>query len=135
MKKDEQFFIGQKAFIAKDNKILVLNDPIEGVDFPGGKIQIGEKDPVQSLKREVREETQIDIEVGEPFFTFITEFPKGHKNAGKKIFLIAYKCKYISGDVKLSNEHDNFVWVDKDDYKKVDDGTSFFEMLEKYFEY
>ena len=40
--KDALFCVGQKAFIEKDGKVLVLNDPEEGLDFPGGKIQVGE---------------------------------------------------------------------------------------------
>ncbi len=42
MEKDTLFCVGQKAFIEKDGKVLVLFDPIEGLDFPGGKIKEGE---------------------------------------------------------------------------------------------
>ncbi|PIR87549.1 MAG: hypothetical protein COU10_04035 [Candidatus Harrisonbacteria bacterium CG10_big_fil_rev_8_21_14_0_10_45_28] len=60
MKKDALFCIGQKAFIEKDGKILILNDPTEGLDFPGGKIQEKEARDAdasslsRSLQREVR---------------------------------------------------------------------------------
>ena len=40
MKKDALFCVGQKAFIDKNGEILILNDQIEGLDFPGGKIQM-----------------------------------------------------------------------------------------------
>ena len=59
MKDDALFCVDQKAFIEKDGKVLVLHDPIEGLDFPGGKIQEGEaKDGnasslIRALKREV----------------------------------------------------------------------------------
>jgi len=133
MKSDETFFAVQKAFIEKDRKVLVLNDPVEGLDFPGGKIQEGEMDLVKSLKREVVEETGLEIEVGVPFVTWHETFPKDHSLAGKKAFLVGYMCKYVSGEVKLSHEHDNFKWVDKENYKEVDDGTSYFNYLTKYF--
>ncbi|MFO0718881.1 MAG: NUDIX domain-containing protein [Candidatus Paceibacterota bacterium] len=133
MKEDTLFYVGQKAFIKKGDEVLVLGDPKEGLDFPGGKIQEGEDDLIESLKREVREETQLEILVGEPFTTWINVFPPNHRLAGKKVYLVAYKCEYVSGEVCLSNEHDKFTWVNKENFEKVNDGTTFFEVLKKYF--
>jgi 8-oxo-dGTP diphosphatase len=133
------FCVGQKAFIEKDNKVLVLYDPKAGLDFPGGKIQEGEakvgnrKSLEQSLEREVMEETGLSIEVGDPFTVWYNEFSKNHRNYGKVVYLVGFKCKYKSGDVTLSNEHDKFEWVDKNDFKKVDDGGEYFGALEKYY--
>jgi 8-oxo-dGTP pyrophosphatase MutT (NUDIX family) len=86
MKEDALFYVGQKAFIKKGNEVLVLGDPTEGLDYPGGKIQEGETDLVESLKREIREETGLEIFVGEPFVTWMNTFPKNHRFAGKKVF-------------------------------------------------
>lgn len=77
MNDDRLFYVGQKAFIEKDGKILVLNDPAEGLDFPGGKIQVGEINFTEALKREVGEETNLEIEVGNPFTTWYNKFPEG----------------------------------------------------------
>lgn len=140
MKDDALFCVGQKAFIEKDGKVLVLNDLVEGLDFPGGKIQEGEaKDEdasslIRSLQREVMEETNLEIEVFNPFAVWYHEFPKNHRNYGKVVYLVAFKCKYVSGELKLSDEHDNFKWVDKSNYKEVDDGSDYFDVLRKYFE-
>lgn len=140
MKNDALFCVVQKAFIEKDGKVLVLNDPIEGLDFPGGKIQEGEaKDGeatslIDALKREVREETGLEIEVFDPFAVWYHEFPKDSRNYGKVVYLVAFKCRYISGELKLSSEHDNSKWVDKNTYKEVDDGSDYFDVLRKYFE-
>ena len=140
MKNDALFCVGQKALIEKDGKVLVLNDPIEGLDFPGGKIQEGEakngdtSSLIHSLKREVLEETGLEIEVFNPFAVGYHEFPENHRNHDKVVYLVAFKCKYISGELKLSDEHDNFKWVDKSNYKEFDDGSDYFDVLEKYFE-
>lgn len=140
IKEDELFCVGQKAFIEKDGKVLVLGDPDEGLDFPGGKIQEGEavdgdrNSLCKSLKREVREETNLEIEVGDPFAVWYHEFPKGSRNFGKVVYLVGFRCRYVSGEVKLSHEHDKYQWVDISDYKEVDDGSDYFEILEKYFE-
>ncbi|MBI2057618.1 MAG: NUDIX domain-containing protein [Candidatus Yanofskybacteria bacterium] len=140
MKDDALFCVGQKAFIEKDGKVLVLNDPMEGLDFPGGKIQEGEakngdaSSLTHSLQREVLEETGLKIEVFRPFSVWYYEFPKNHRNYPRVVYLVGFKCKYVSGELKLSDEHNDFRWVDKDSYKKVDDGSVFFDVLEKYFE-
>lgn len=141
MKEDALFCVCQKAFIEKEGKVLVLHDPLEGLDFPGGKIQEGEardgdalslKEP---LKREVREETGLEIEVGDPFAVWYHEFHEneGHRNYGKVVYLVAFKCKYKSGELKLSEEHDNAKWVDRASYREVNDGSDYFDVLEKYF--
>ena len=139
MKDDALFCVCQKAFIEKDGRVLVLHDPIEGLDFPGGKIQEGEaKDGdasslTEALKREVREETGLEIEVFDPFTVWYYEFPKSHRNYPKVNYIVGFKCKYVSGDVQISEEHDNFKWVDKNNFKEVDDGSGYFDALEKYF--
>ena len=112
---------------------MILTDPVEGLDFPGGKIQEEEINLSESLKREVREESGLEIEVSKPFAVWQNTFPAHHKYAGKKVYLVAFKCEYISGDVKLSDEHNKFRWVNKGNYHEANDDTQYFEILDKYF--
>lgn len=132
-KEDKLFFVGQKAFIDRNGEVLVLNYPKANLDFPGGKIQEGETDFTESLKREVREETGLEIEVGSPFTTWCYEFQPGHRNFGKKTYLVGFRCTYLSGEVALSDEHDAFRWINESSFREVDDGSPYFKALEKYF--
>jgi mutator protein MutT len=72
-------------------------------EFPGGKIEPGET-PEQCLKRELKEEFTIDSEIGE----FVAEsiFDYGDK----RIRLLAYKVKYLSGEFQLI-DHDEIRWL------------------------
>ena len=119
------FEVGQKAFIEKDGQVLVVFFPNGWLDFPGGRINDGESDLVEALKREVREETTLEIEVGAPFATWL--------GRGETVFLIGYRCRYVSGKIELSHEHRTYQWVDGDSYRELDDGSPPFEALARYF--
>ncbi len=134
MEDDKLFYVGQKAFIEKGGQVLVLIDPDLGLDFPGGKIQEGEADFDVSLKREVKEETDLDIKVGDPFTRWFFKFRKGHRNEGKEVYLVGFRCSYVDGEVKISEEHSEFKWVNKNNYGTLDDKSGYFRALRKYFE-
>ncbi len=89
---------------------------------------------IKTLNREVAEETGLEIEVGDPFMVWYYEFTnREHRNYGKRVYIVGFKCRYISGDIKLSDEHNTYRLVDKNDYKEVDDGSDYFSALKKYF--
>lgn len=137
---DQQFYVGQKALINKDGRILILHDstlPEEiSYDFPGGKIQKGETDFTKALLREITEETSLVVEVGKPFTTSYFEVPSNSTgpNAGKKIFIVVFECTYQSGEVVLSDEHNGYHWVGPNDFQKhFLKKTNIYEIIEKYF--
>ncbi len=140
MAEDQLFCVGQKAVIEKAGAVLVLNDPIFGSDLPGGKIQEGETDFLESLKREVREETGLEITIGQPISTGYFDCPtdSNHRNAGKKIFIIYFEATYLSGELILSDEHDSYQWVTKESYREFFSGsnkeTNVFNALTVYFD-
>ena len=55
--------------------------------------------------REVREETGLEIEVGEPFDAWTLRAP------GRRILGVDFVCRWCSGDVRLSHEHESFAWL------------------------
>jgi 8-oxo-dGTP diphosphatase len=130
---DVQMFVAQKALIEKNEEVLVLVDPVEGLDFPGGKVQEDE-DVITSLQREVREEVGWEIVVGKPFCAKIDVFPKEHEFVGKQVYVVAFACAYAGGEIALSSEHSSYKWVNKETYMNVNDGSWFFSILESYFE-
>lgn len=136
---DELFCVGQKAVIRKGDEVLILHDPDPSpgnIDLPGGKIQLGERNFVAAVQREVREETRLTIKVGRPFFTSYWEFADSsiHRNKGKKIFLVFYECVYVNGEVKISGEHDWYKWVTKKNFGQVfNSKNNVFNALTAYF--
>jgi 8-oxo-dGTP diphosphatase len=121
-----KFEVGQKAFIERDGRVLVMFFPSGWLDFPGGRIDEGEDDLAESLRREVREETTLEVEVGIPFATWLSR--------SGTVFLVGYRCRHVSGEVVLSDEHGAFRWVDAGTFRELDDGSPPFEALARYFE-
>jgi 8-oxo-dGTP diphosphatase len=134
---DELFYVGQKAMIEDGGNVLLLNDPLLGNDLPGGKVQEGETNFAEALKREVIEETGLEVEVGDPFSNGYFQYPviKGHRNSGKKIYLIVFRCKLLSGTLTLSSEHDGYRWISKKDYKKYVTKEWILKTVDKYFKH
>ena len=107
------------AIIEKDSRILIAKrrkgDTLGGKwEFPGGKIEPGET-PEECLKRELKEEFDIETEIGALFISTVFIYYL------VPIELLAYKVKHISGDFKI-NEHDEIAWVsaqDLDSYNLV----------------
>lgn len=105
------------AILVKNDKVMIAKrekaDSFGGKwEFPGGKFEQGET-PEECLTREIKEELDIDIEVGNFFAENKFIYSKG------SIHLLAFYIKHISGEIKL-NVHDNIAFVDKDEINNYD---------------
>lgn len=75
-------------------------------DIPGGRLEQGE-DPFTGLQRETKEETGLDIEIIKPL-----DIHYFVRDDGQQITLLIFLCSLRSHDVKLSQEHTEYKWVD-----------------------
>ncbi len=72
----------------------------------GGNVESGEA-PEDAMKREIREETGItDIKIERVAYVTLV-------NAENPYLIIAYLCEALSDEVKLSEEHQAYVWADE----------------------
>ena len=104
------------AIIHKDNRYLAAQrgyGDFEGMwEFPGGKIEAGESQE-EALKREIKEELNVDIEIGMQICTVDYDYPKFH------LTMHCYFCNVSNGDIKLL-EHKSAKWLTNDELNMVE---------------
>lgn len=96
------------AIIKKGDKYLITQRSISDKlplkwEFPGGKVEIGET-PEECLIREIKEELNLEVAVGEKVATSTYSYGSG------TISLVAYSAQIIGGSIILL-DHNDAKWV------------------------
>lgn len=81
-------------------------------EFPGGKIEAGET-PEKALRREIKEELDTEINVGDKLCTVEYDYPSFH------LSMDCFLAKVKSGTLTLK-EHDAAKWLHRDDFDSID---------------
>lgn len=129
---DKPFSLSVKVIIRdKEGRCLLLKRSMNSKgnpgkwDLPGGKVDIGEN-LEQGLSREVKEETGVTISLKNVIGAAESETPT------KRVAYLIFEGRLESGQVRLSEEHDDFTWVDHKALGKVDITDQFRSFLQAY---
>jgi 8-oxo-dGTP diphosphatase len=105
------YIVAVAAIIIRDGKVLAMRraaskDAGAGLwETLSGRVPLGEE-PLDTVKREVLEESQLTVAIEpQPFIAY---------QAIRKdlpMIVIVYRAHYISGEVVLSEEHDDYAWL------------------------
>ena len=115
------------AVIRKDDKIFATQRGYgefkDGWEFPGGKIEDGES-PEHALIREIKEELDTDINVGELIDTIEYDYPNFH------LSMDCFWCDIVQGGLEL-REHEAAKWLTKENLYSVEWLPADVELIEK----
>ena len=117
------------AIIIEDNKILCtqrsIDDPYLSLkwEFPGGKIE-KEETHEQALKREIKEELNLDISV-DKFFMLVN-----HRYSHFNLVMHTYLCS-MEEDKFTLNEHHHYKWLEPNQLTTLDWAEADIEIVEK----
>jgi 8-oxo-dGTP diphosphatase len=114
-----------KSFIMHKGKVLIIRESSkyeDGInpgkyDVVGGRVEPGQRFD-ESLRREVKEETGLDIEIGAAFF--VNEWRPIVRGEQWQIIGTFFICNANTDHVTLSKDHDHYEWIDPKDYKNYD---------------
>ena len=80
-------------------------------EFPGGKIEEGETPP-EALAREIREELDTEVAVGEKLMDVEYDYPEFH------LSMACFLCTVVSGRLELK-EHESARWLAREALEDV----------------
>lgn len=122
-----------------EEKILIVresSDYVEGslkgiYDVVGGRIS-SEESLIDGLKREVKEEAGLEVEIGE--LVHVDE--KFQEIKGEKVHIVRiyYQCTSDSSEVVLSKDHDSFEWIEPHNHKNFNLFYDVAEVFDKWIE-
>lgn len=118
-----KLFAATKAFINYDGKILLLKESekySDGTnagkfDVVGGRVKPGQRFD-ESLIREIQEETGLTAKIGRPFY--VNEWRPIVRGEQWQIIGTFFECFAKTDKVRLSKDHDEYLWINPKQYKK-----------------
>jgi 8-oxo-dGTP diphosphatase len=109
-------FLGVGALIFEDEKILLVErgkEPLKGYwSLPGGIVETGEK-LEEAIRREVEEETGLDVEPYAMFEIFERIMPDPEGRPEYHYVLIDYLCRRLSGEPAAATDVSRVEWVEE----------------------
>ena len=120
MRRIQRFEVSLKAFLRRGEKALFLRERDTGYwELPGGRIEVGEEALEHSaiLLREIAEELGPDLQIS--FDDLSVTWTRAHPGEDRFVFLIARVGDLVSGDLRLSDEHDAMIWADAQEWRSL----------------
>ena len=84
---------------------------------PGGELEYGEEIK-QGIKREVKEETNLEIELIAPLVPF-DRIVKTNEKTSLHVIYIDYVARLLSGELKVDSDVGEALWVEKENILKI----------------
>lgn len=124
--------------VNSDSKLLLVKNSYRGVwEYPGGQVEVGEN-LIEGLKREIREESGIEVEVG-VLFCISSNTCKysgyyGVKEIPTKVML-DFVCRPVGGTEHTSDETSEVGWFTPEEARDMIGAPALRERFQAYLDY
>ena len=116
-----KFIVAVSLVIERNARVLLAHRSANKDHAPStwegisGRLEVNES-PIHAAQREALEETGLSVEVVAPIDAF--HFYRGADR--EEAIGIAFHCRVIGGELRLSEEHDKFAWVTQNQLQSYD---------------
>lgn len=124
----ERPVVGVGGVVIEDGRVLLIrrgSEPLKGQwSIPGGTLELGET-LVHGVARELREETGLEVRVGELIEVFERVFPTAERGAGEAngrpqyhFVIVDYLCERVGGELRAGSDVTDAVFAREDELER-----------------
>ena len=128
--------VGVGAIITDGDRVLLVRrgrEPSKGLwSIPGGMLELGES-LVEGIRREVREEVGLDVQVLEMVEVLDRVIYDDDGKIEYHYVLVDYVCKPLSGTLRVADDADAAEWVNRRDVSSYEITKGTPAVIEKAF--
>jgi len=129
--------VGVGGVVIADGRVLLIrrgSPPLEGEwSIPGGTLECGET-LIEGVRRELREETNLEVSVGELIEVFERIFPDGTGKPKYHFVILDYLCERIRGEARAGSDVTDVAWAEEKELKKYALTTTATRVIRRAFE-
>ncbi|MGH1506542.1 MAG: NUDIX hydrolase, partial [Acidimicrobiales bacterium] len=100
---DDRWPVSVKGVLTLGGRTVVLRNDRDEWELPGGRLEMADESPAAALRREFREELDIEVEIGGLIDSWIYDV------AGRRVLIVTYACTAAEptalDELRHSDEH------------------------------
>ena len=133
----ERPLVGVGGVVIRDGRALLIRrgtPPLEGEwSVPGGTLEVGET-LLEGVRRELAEETGIEVRVLDLIEVFERIFPDGERRPRYHFVILDYLCEMVSGEARAGSDVTEIAWAAESELARYSLSPTATRVVQKAFQ-